>query len=342
MKKICLFLVFLMVGLISFSQNSTLVIFTEQGEPFYVVINGVKQNSDARSNVKISDLKGTYLKAKIIFKNTSLGQLDKTMMYNPGMETTYCIRKNNKNKWVIRWQSEVPVESSITTTTTTTTQTIPVTTNTTTQSATTLQSQPVTDTKTITTTQQSTTTNAGNNGNIGINVTDPVTGVQINMNLPSSVNLNGTGGQGQVTTTGTTTTTTTTTTQNSGITIPSGTQPVVTTAQSTVYVPGYDGKCGCPKPVTQDRFNSMKASIAAKDFEATRITMAKQIVGSNCFLASQIKELLKIFDFEASKLEMAKYCYKYTYDQGNYYQINDVFDFEASTDELTRFVEAAK
>ena len=72
------------------------------------------------------------------------------------------------------------------------------------------------------------------------------------------------------------------------------------------------------------------------------MTMAKQIINSNCLVASQVKEIMMIFDFEASKLDFAKYAYTRTYDIGNYYMVNDVFDFESSIDDLNAYINAQR
>ena len=54
--------------------------------------------------------------------------------------------------------------------------------------------------------------------------------------------------------------------------------------------------------------------------------------------ATQVKELLMLFTFEESKLDIAKYAYNHTYDIGNYYKLNDAFTFESSTDELNKYI----
>ena len=62
--------------------------------------------------------------------------------------------------------------------------------------------------------------------------------------------------------------------------------------------------------------------------------IAKQIVGANCITATQVRSVMKLFTFEASRLEFAKFAYAYTYDQKNYYKVNDAFEFESSIDDL--------
>ena len=146
---------------------------------------------------------------------------------------------------------------------------------------------------------------------MGVNVNDPEMGVNLNMNVGTTT----TGGN--VTYSETTTTTTTTT---SGSTVQQQ-QPVE-------YVPGYTGTIGCPVPMTPQAFSAAKSSIMTKTFEDDKLIIAKQVTNSNCLLATQVKEITMMFDFEDTKLEFAKYAYHKTYDVGNYFMVNDAFEFE--------------
>jgi hypothetical protein len=47
---------------------------------------------------------------------------------------------------------------------------------------------------------------------------------------------------------------------------------------------------------------------------------------------------MKLFSFESSRLEFAKFAYKYTWDINNYFLLNDAFDFESSIDELNKYI----
>ncbi len=87
-------------------------------------------------------------------------------------------------------------------------------------------------------------------------------------------------------------------------------------------------------------FSAAKNSIRSKDFEDSKLTIAKQVVSSNCIFASQVREVMMMFDFEDTKLQFAKFAYDYTYDINNYFKVNDAFDFEISIDELNRYIQA--
>jgi hypothetical protein len=86
-------------------------------------------------------------------------------------------------------------------------------------------------------------------------------------------------------------------------------------------------------------FNNSLNSIQGRSFEDTKITMAKQLLRSNCLTTAQIKKMLQGFTFEQSKLDLAKAAYSRCIDQQNYSQINDLFTFEASIDDLNSFIQ---
>ncbi len=85
-------------------------------------------------------------------------------------------------------------------------------------------------------------------------------------------------------------------------------------------------------------FQSAKSSIASKSFDDTKLTIAKQVIGANCLFCSQVKEVMLLFSFEATRLDFAKFAYPYVYDQGNYFKMNDAFTFESTIDELNSYI----
>lgn len=112
--------------------------------------------------------------------------------------------------------------------------------------------------------------------------------------------------------------------------------------QTVPAVAGYNGRIGCTNPMSSEAFTKAKESILAKNFSNAQLTIAKQIIDANCMIVSQVKEIMKIFDFEESRLEFAKYAHKKTYDLDNYYQVNDAFDFEGSVSKLDEFIRTGK
>jgi hypothetical protein len=92
-------------------------------------------------------------------------------------------------------------------------------------------------------------------------------------------------------------------------------------------------------PMRTNDFNAAVQSIEDADFENTKLSTAKTIVGANCLTTDQVISICNLFGFEDTKLQFAKFAYSKTYDKGNYFKINKVFDFDASKETLNRFVQ---
>jgi hypothetical protein len=97
MKKITT-LLFLFVCLISFGQ-STLTIFNNGGQQFYVILNGIKQNSTPQTNVSVNGINNGSYSVKLIFADGKTGDIDKNFMLDePSFVTTRVIFKKGKGK----------------------------------------------------------------------------------------------------------------------------------------------------------------------------------------------------------------------------------------------------
>jgi hypothetical protein len=324
MKKVLFLTVFVMTLSGLFAQKTNLIFFTEGGEKIYVILNSVLQNETAQTNVKVTDLPAPNYKLKILFEDSTITPLEKNLMFGQGTETTFNIKKNNKDEYVVRYLSEVPISQAP----------VPPVTQTVVVYSPSGPSVPVHPVATTTvSTTQTTVTSTG--------TTTPVEGVSMGVNVgdgQQSLNLNmnvsGTGNNVAGTSTTSSYSTTTTTTTTTGV----NTQPVVITPQPANPLPGYTGAVGCPYPMSPNDFEALKGTISSKSFDDSRLPIAKQAIASNCLLSSQVREIMMLFSFEDSKLELAKYAYGYTYDLGNYFKVNDAFTFETSIDELNQYI----
>ena len=349
MKRSILFLGLLLM--VKFSQaQCNAVFFSDGGEKFYVILNGLKYNDQAQTNVRVENLKPQAYVAKIIFDNTYLGVIDDKIIMEVGKERTYQIRKKkirengiDKEVYVMKWMSETFITSDVQATSgvyqaPNNSQPV-VQLNQPVQP----QGQPVVQinqtpppvTQPVNnlppgTTSQTTTTTTTTYGTVGnpnsVNVNLPGFNVNMNINDP-----------GYYPPANTTYQQTTTTTYNTPPPV-QPVQPLPPPTQPVYSMPGYNGPVGCPWPANQADFQSMKQSIASKTFEDTKLQVAKQILNNNCLTSSQVKEIMMIFTFEDSKINFAKYAYGYTFDIGNYYKVNDAFTFSSSIDELNDYI----
>ena len=288
--------------MLSFAQGSSITIFSEDGDKFFLLLNGQKQNNVAMANVRIDGLTQPYYKAKIVFEDNAKAAVDKNIPVNDPStnapaDVVYKI-KNKDGEMKLRYFSAQPVQPNYTPPADVYVMHYgqeappPPAANTVTQT-------------TVTTTQV--------NPNASMNVSAP--GVSISVNVPD-VNMNAT------TTQTTVTRTTTTSSSESNYSQP---QPAAQPA-------------GCQYPMDFGSFKSAKETIQKASFEDTKLSTAKSILASNCVSTEQVMTICKLFSFEASKLDFAKFAYGKTTDKGNYFKVGSIFDFDASKTDLNDFI----
>lgn len=280
------------------AQTSSITIFSEAGDPFYVLLNSVRQNESPSTNIRVDNLTNTHYTAEIVFANTSMPSIKKNMLMAVDVDgnwgdVTYKIKAKGNGKLVLRYFSFTPYQTE---------PLIP-------SDLTVIQynTSPMPAIVTSTTTQTTTTTNgAGDNVNVDINVG----GVSVGMDVSINDGVSGTS---------TTTTQTTTTTSS---TIPN----------EVILV---EEDCYAMRPAD---FRGALSSIESKTFSDSKLTLAKQIVKRNCLTANQILKITKLFDFESTRLDFAKYAFAFCYNPENYWKVNDAFEFESSIEELDEFI----
>lgn len=108
--------------------------------------------------------------------------------------------------------------------------------------------------------------------------------------------------------------------------------------QNHYVMQGYGGPIGCPWPMEVSDFQDAKSTVASKTWDETRLSLAKQIVASNCLFADQVRDIVQLMEWEETKLDFAKFAYDYTYDIGNYFKVSQAFEWEDSTEELNRYI----
>lgn len=321
-----LFLLLIVFSLKLFSQNANVSFFSEDGEPFYVYLNGTLQNQNATNNIKIEDLPSNNYKAKIIFSDTTLHQSTKTIFLKGNTETVFNIKQKeetavgNKMKslgtslsrdlnmkqpekgpaelYAVKWFSE----RDLTVTNQAVYQQQEVRPST---------STPIRVNESVRTTSTTTTTGTATMPAEQVSVKANMMGMNLSMEVNDNTNIQSSS--------------TVTTTHS------------VTTYGNANFVNNGAVVVDC-RPMSSGEFASAVNSVEAKDFEDTRKAMAKQIIDANCLYAAQVKQLLGAFSFEDAKLEIAKYAYSKTVDQNKYYQVNDAFDFESSIEDLNKYI----
>jgi hypothetical protein len=309
MKKLTLTFFSVLFCAIAFAQNPTsiLTIFSEDGHKFYLILNGQKQNENPETNIRVENLTQAYYSCKIIFVDKTLGELSKSILQvndaeNNPSDVTYKIKAGKDGKQVLRYYSSNPI----------TVEAPPVRP----QGVVVYNfgvTRPIESTTTVTSTTTTQVVDAGTSTNVNVSGL----GVNMTVNMPTT--------SGSVVEH---TTTTTTTTSSTSSNLPPAT---------TTTAPASSSACSGYAMAPGD-YQSAKSTIEQASFEDSKLSTAKEIAGSNCLYASQVAEFCKLFSFENSKLDFAKYAYKRCIDPQNYFKVNNVFDFDASKKELSKYI----
>ena len=287
------------------AQRSNFVIFSEKNDPFTLVINGQQINSSPTVNLKVSDLESGQYALRVVFNNPGIPGYEEVIFINSGNEVTYALQRDQYGNTKMRFINEFS-----------------------------LVYRPIPPGN-----QQ----NIAYSGPIGLPPTNNVT--------PPAVISNPVPQPGTLDVSVVTPPRDPVVVDPPQIVAPTTTTvvtPPVIVAETTVVVieemapppplPGYTGPIGCESPMDDIAFEAVKGNINSKSFSDSKMRIAKQVARSNCLFTKQIRDIMNLFSFETDKLEFAKFAYDFTYDQGNYYKVNDAFSFENTISELDKFL----
>ncbi len=304
-----------------FSQKtSTLEVFSENGEKFSLVINGVSQNDAPATNVKAEGLKGDFHRVSVTFEDASLGMVNQNFALDPGMYQRASVVLRRNGKYAIRpfgepvalaeapapapapapaerpdRQAEMPRGGAVTEVT--------------------VPDAEITTTTTTTTTK----TGSGESVRMDIGIGGQRVGVNVEVNDPTQESVHST-------------------------TVIETTETRVTKAARTSEAapanPPAEEKVDVCAPMASGSFAGAKRSVESKSFADEKKTTARQILRSNCMSTDQIIEMMGAFSFEDDKLEFAKMAYDRCSDPENYWKLNDAFTFGATIEELDEFIQS--
>jgi hypothetical protein len=79
-------------------------------------------------------------------------------------------------------------------------------------------------------------------------------------------------------------------------------------------------------------------SVNSLSFDNDKLSQIKVSMANRCLTPTQVKALMGVSSFEASKLEIAKMLYDNCLDKKNYYLVNDAFLFSGSVRDLNKYI----
>jgi hypothetical protein len=92
--------------------------------------------------------------------------------------------------------------------------------------------------------------------------------------------------------------------------------------------------------MTNTDFSILVLTIRGNFLQLLKVQAERDVFANpnNFFTAAQIKQLILLVNAEPSRLELAKLSFKTVTDPENFNQINDLFQMQASKDELAAYV----
>ena len=105
-------------------------------------------------------------------------------------------------------------------------------------------------------------------------------------------------------------------------------------------IPGRPTRPTLPRDniMSNQSFDQLLNMVTRTDFDNGKIKLIKNALNSNKISASQLTALVKVCDFDASRLEISKSAYDSVVDKQNYFKVTEAFEFDFSKDELMDYI----
>jgi hypothetical protein len=83
------------------SSQLSVIIFSEKGEKFTAYVNGSPVNDKPASRVESDRPGGPSFKLKVLFEDSSIPEISKSIFNTPGPDLFYVIKKSDKGKYIL-------------------------------------------------------------------------------------------------------------------------------------------------------------------------------------------------------------------------------------------------
>ena len=87
--------------------------------------------------------------------------------------------------------------------------------------------------------------------------------------------------------------------------------------------------------------NGLVQAVQQQRFESDKLSTAEDALGQNAIQTDDLKRLLQSLDFEASRVELAKFAYPHVADPQNFNRVYDAFNVETNAREVRQAVSKA-
>lgn len=313
MKSLILLTLF-SLSLITFAQTGNISVYSDKGLKFTVVLNGIDQNDQPATHVKVTDVPEGSYRIKVRFENTKLGQASRGMFVEPGREYKMAVMHKSvatvdhhfdgvhnqmvktlgndpnakANNWdvmenyVIRFVSEATANS-----------------------------------------------NASSNEQVG-----PFKARTKFSNPANEISEGGVGGFG------TTSSKTVKPTEVVGASV--AVQPATTetkaveTSSKSATTSSYSSACNAA--MDENTYSATKSGVSAQTSPELKAQVGKQIINAVCMSVEQISGVAALIPGDAAKLDFVQYGFDYCFDPQNYATLASLFESPESVEAFNMFL----
>ncbi len=325
LKKI--FVLLFIAPFFSSAQNfkSTLVFSAEQGDAFFVYLNGEKKNAAAQANVTVHGLDQPYYDVRIEFLNSTISPIERKNVAaadsdDKPMQVTYKVRKDKSGKARLSFYAMLPPVSTVGSVASTTEQkTAPV------------KEKPDTGvTKTLLSNVSGATISFPGKEDVKL-VKDTL--VRAEKTSPEKV---------EPLVKKTVVKPVVSAAKTPSVTAAKKELPVKTNEvnkdQTVSNLPPLK-KCN-DWPLMKEEFQKIKEQINGTKDEAGKLSKAKSLSEANCLLVSQLGEIASVFISDTNKLGFIMHAYSATIDRPNFERLRKLFTDPAVIKNFDKFLQS--
>lgn len=95
------------------AQSNNLVVYTNEPLPFYLILNGVRQNNDPQTNVKVVGLEEAFYRFRVVFANGQVKDIDKSFSFLEKNEEMSFEVVRKKKKFAVRYAGSSKIPASM-------------------------------------------------------------------------------------------------------------------------------------------------------------------------------------------------------------------------------------
>jgi hypothetical protein len=300
-----LLLIICVIATTAIQAQNNLVVFTQESKPFYVIVNGIRQNIEPETNITVENLPGEFYRIKVVFSDGETPDVDKSVNFMEQNHEYSLEVKEKRGKYKMRFAGARPIDQSNNEGTAVTYHDTDVnTSNDPSAEGEVYNSTSTQNTETSTTTVE--------NGSIDVNVQMSENGVSMQVNVPDDQTEINTGTQQ------TTVNQTSTTTDHQFI------------ATGTM--------CSSSNVSNKDFIDFKYTLENANMFNRQELILS--YFNSHCMLSQQVAGLIEIDYSTVDAKKIAKQGYRYTYDTENYGLVIAALSSNSDKEEVLTFIGA--